>query len=158
MVSPAVDVPSAARTLPFHSVLPFAGIIVSSRQPQAPARGTALVASFRGPSYQDQDTFAAAARFLGSGHMFSTRANGCRSQAATIVVSLVKVSLPISWDPPGGTWHRLVRGMRARGSEFWTRNDRIGSEIPEPVLARFETLDDRVSGRTGMFGGMLARR
>jgi hypothetical protein len=120
----------------------------------------------------DQGAFAAAATFgRGSGYPLPglsrpQQGAGCFDQnervavslAYTLVASLVKVLLPISWNPPSGTRHWLIRGMRPRWSEFGTRNDGVGPEVPKPVLTRFETLDDRVSGRNGMFRGMLARR
>jgi hypothetical protein len=66
--------------------------------------------------------------------------------------------LPVGWNAAGWTWYRLVNGVVQWRRELGTLQVLVGAVVPEPILARLEAADERVTGRVRMCGCMLFGR
>jgi hypothetical protein len=70
----------------------------------------------------------------------------------------VQLALPVRRDAAGWSWHRLVERVVMRRCEDGTLEELFLHVIPEPILAGFEALGDRMALSGGMSAGMLRRR
>jgi hypothetical protein len=71
---------------------------------------------------------------------------------------LIQLRFPIGGHPSGGSRYGLACGMRMRRKQFRTFDHRPRFVIVEPILARLEAGNDRMSRRFRVLGGMLTRR
>jgi hypothetical protein len=56
----------------------------------------------------------------------------------------VQVALPVSRYPTSRSWHRLIERMMPGRRQWRTVHVLLGWVVIEPILARLETLNDRV--------------
>src|SRR6476661_4834406 len=71
---------------------------------------------------------------------------------------LVEVLLPVGGHRASRAGSRLVERVVERPGQLRTHETPLLGEVPEPVLARLERPDHRVSRRLVVVGGVLARR
>jgi hypothetical protein len=67
----------------------------------------------------------------------------------------MKVALPVRRHLPGGSGRRLVERMMLRWGERRTVVELFGAVVPEPVFARFEAADNRVTSIGCVVAGVL---
>ena len=67
----------------------------------------------------------------------------------------MQVVLPVGWNAAGWAWYRLVNGVVQRRRGPRTFHVLVGAVVPEPILARLEAADNRVTGGVRMCGCML---
>jgi len=71
---------------------------------------------------------------------------------------LIKERFPVGWYPSFRSGHGLICRMRMRRKQLHSFDHPLLLVIEEPILTRFEAGNDRMPGRGGMLGCMLARR
>ena len=67
------------------------------------------------------------------------------------------MTLPVSGHPTRGSRHRLVERVVTGWSEGRSLEVLLGAVVPEPILARLEALDDRMTGFSRVAAGVLGR-
>ena len=63
------------------------------------------------------------------------------------VALTVQVAHPVAGNRAGRAGRRLLRRVAVRRGQLWPLAVVVSLEVPEPVLARLEALDDGVAGR-----------